>query len=244
MLLNGTRFERAARMSYTTVLDHMPSIFLSADQVKSRDYDRLTIEIAARTLSVGGNTVDVGAHCGSILKHLIRHSPAGQHWAFEPIPNLAAQLRAKFSSAHVSQVALSDYTGSADFHFIPTASAHSSLLTRPDIEAGRAVSHLSVDVRRLDDVIPSHVSIAFIKIDVEGGEAGVLRGAANILRTQQPVVVFECHPANLRDCIPPLKDAGLGVSLLADFVAGRTLTPDELVRRSNLDHEYYFVASP
>jgi FkbM family methyltransferase len=242
-LVSGTRFESAARLSYSTIVEHLPSAFLSPEAVKARAYDRLTVQIAARALSGGGNSVDVGAHCGGILRHLVRLSPEGRHWAFEPIPNLAAQLQRRFPGVHVEPIALSDYSGAADFHLIPAASAHSSLLRRPDTERGRAVHHVQVQVRQLDSLIPEDVSIAFIKVDVEGSEAEVLRGAAGILRRRQPVVVFECDPANLMQCIPTLEDASLRVSLLADFVAGVERGLTEVVRRGQAQHEYYYVAS-
>jgi FkbM family methyltransferase len=243
-LLSGTRFDRVARANYTTLIDRLPSALLSPEVVKARAYDRMTVQIAERALLAGANTVDVGAHCGSILNHLVRLSPAGNHWAFEPIPHLAAQLQKKFPNVHVEQKALSDHSGRADFHFIPTASAYSSLLTRTDIEEGRSVQKLSVDVRRLDDVIPEKVTIAFIKIDVEGEEAGVLRGAAETLRRDRPVVVFECDPPDLPNCIPPLADSGLRVSFLADFIEGKTRPLGEVMSLGCERHEYYYVAGP
>jgi FkbM family methyltransferase len=243
MLLSGTKFDRAARASYSTLIERLPAAFLPPDQVKARAYDRMTVQIAQRALSAGGNSVDVGAHCGSILKHLVRLSPTGDHWAFEPIPHLAAQLRKKFPNVHVEQMALSDRSGRADLHFIPAAAAYSSLLTRSDIEAGKAVQRLSVDVRRLDAVIPDAVPIAFIKIDVEGAEADVLRGSSETLRRHRPVTVFECDPADLSDCIPPLEDAGLHVSFLADFIRGTTRPLGEVVGLGSERHEYYYVAS-
>jgi FkbM family methyltransferase len=243
MLLSGTRFERLARISYNACRDRLPAALVSPDAVKAREYDRLTIEIARRALCAGGNSIDVGANCGSILKALIKQSPAGQHWAFEPIPNLAIGLRRRFPTARVFELALSDYTGTADFHFLPGAAAYSSLLARPEVEAGQVVRHLRVDVGMLDNVIPEDVPIAFIKVDVEGGEAGVLRGATGLLRRDKPVVVFECAPAKLADCLPPLQDAGLGVWLPEDFIAGTRRAQDEVMTLALERHEFYFVAS-
>lgn len=243
-LVSGTRIESVARMSYAAVMDHMPSVFLSPGALKSRAYDRLTVRIAAQVLPPCGNSIDVGAHCGSILRHLVKLSPAGHHWAFEPIPNLAAQLRTRYPSVHVEQLAIADYSGRAEFHFIPAASAHSSLLVRPQVELGREVQHLPVSVRLLDSVIPEHVPIAFMKIDVEGSEAAVLRGAAQLLRNWRPVVVFECDPTELTSCIPILREANLRLSLLSDFLAGRARAIGEVVSQGYAHHEYYYVASP
>lgn len=243
MLLSGTPLERLARSTYNACRDRMPTAMVSPDVAKGRIYDQLTIQIARRALSDGGNSIDVGAHCGTILKSLVKLSPTGLHWAFEPIPNLAKQLQRRFPSVTVEQCALSDYIGSADFHFLPGAAAYSSLLTRPEVEAGHAVHQLRVDVRRLDDVIPDEVPIAFIKVDVEGAEAGVLRGATRILQRHQPVVVFECAPTKLIECIPILETAGLRVSLPADFVAGSRVALHDVMRIGREGGEFCYVAS-
>lgn len=243
MLLSGSPLERIAWSAYNACRGHVPAVLVSADVAKARAYDRLTIEIARRALSGGGNSIDVGAHYGSILKSLTKISPTGSHWAFEPIPNLAKQLRKRFPHVTVEQLALSDYTGSTDFHFLPGSPAYSSLLTRPEVEAGQLVRQLHVDVRQLDDCIPETVPIAFIKIDVEGAEAAVLRGAARLLERHKPVVVFECASAKLADCVPALQAAGLHVSLLADHVAGRRRALNEVTRIGRERGEYYYVAS-
>jgi FkbM family methyltransferase len=243
MLLSGLPFERAVWKAYHVCRERMPTAMVSTAAAKARTYDRLTLEIAQRALANGDNSIDVGAHYGSILETLVKLSPAGSHWAFEPIPSLAKQLRKSFPTVIVQELALSDYTGSTEFNFLPGVPAYSSLLTRPEVEAGERVRKLRVDVRRLDDCIPEKVPISFIKIDVEGSEAEVLRGAADILQRHKPVVVFECAAAKLDDCAPALENAGLNVSFLPDYLAGRRRALDEVMRIGQERGEYYFVAS-
>jgi FkbM family methyltransferase len=243
-LVGGGPFEWFAREVYYAYIDHIPGPLLSPDVARARNYDRQTIEIAAEALSGNGNSIDVGANAGHILKSLTKLSPMGSHWAFEPIPRFAARLRAKFPDVTVEQLALSDHTGVADFNFLPEDPAYSSLLRRPDLEAGMEVQPLRVDVRRLDDCIPDGVPIAFIKVDVEGAEAAVLRGAARLLRNSQPVVVFECTATKLGDCIPTLEQAGLQISLFADYLNGITRTSGEVMRIGRERGEFYYVASP
>jgi len=48
-----------------------------------------------------------------------------------------------------------------------------------------------VDVVRLDDFLDQIPSLHFVKIDVEGGEIGCLRGAVNALRRWKPFVSVE-----------------------------------------------------
>ena len=243
-LVTGGPFEWFAREVFYAYVDHIPSPLLPTDVVRARDYDRQTIEIAARALAGDGNSIDVGANAGHILKSLMKLSPMGSHWAFEPIPRFATHLREKFPNVTVRQLALSDHTGVADFNYLPEDPAYSSLLKRPDLEAGMEVQSIRVDVRRLDDCIPRGVPIAFIKIDVEGVEAAVLRGAAQLLRNFKPVVVFECAAMKLGDCMPTLEQAGLQISLLVDYINGRKRTADEVMRIGGERGEFYFVAGP
>jgi FkbM family methyltransferase len=243
MILSGGRFERIARSTYNTCRDRVPSALLSPDVVKARIYDQQTIEIARQALLRNRNSIDVGANCGGILKALTKLSPTGLHWAFEPIPNLARQLKKRFPNVIVEEVALSDYNGSADFSFLPGAAAYSSLLSRPEVENGQIVRRLRVEVRRLDDRIPANVRIAFIKIDVEGAEAEVLRGASQLLQRDHPIVVFECAPSKLIDCAPTLEAAGLHVSLLANYLAGRRMELDDVIQIGQENDEFYYVAS-
>ncbi len=53
------------------------------------------------------------------------------------------------------------------------------------------IDPLEVSVRRLDDVLPSIPRLDFIKIDVEGYENEVLKGAQALIRKHQPIVIME-----------------------------------------------------
>jgi FkbM family methyltransferase len=243
-LVAGGPFEWFARDVFYAYVDHIPSPLLPADAVRGRNYDRLTVEIAAQALSCGGNSIDIGANAGHILKSLTKLSPMGSHWAFEPIPRFAMRLRQKFPNVTVEQLALSDHNAVETFNYLPEDPAYSSLLRRPDLEAGLKVQRLRVDVRRLDDCIPRGIPISFIKIDVEGSEAAVLRGAAQLLRNFRPVVVFECAAMKLTECTPTLEQAGLQISLLADYMNGRKRTAAEVMRIGSEHGEFYYVAGP
>src|SRR5439155_374509 len=80
---------------------------------RNREYDRMTVDIIRRTMRRDSNSVDAGAHKGAFLRHLVACAPAGRHYAFEPIPEMAANLAARFSTAIVHQVALADWDGEA-----------------------------------------------------------------------------------------------------------------------------------
>ncbi|KRT76227.1 MAG: FkbM family methyltransferase [Armatimonadetes bacterium CSP1-3] len=64
----------------------------------------------------------------------------------------------------------------------------------------------------------------FIKIDVEGAEAAVLRGGLETLRTARPVVAAELHTAaNAAEAAGLLSAAGYQVRVVEDREATRCL---------------------
>jgi hypothetical protein len=57
---------------------------------------------------------------------------------------------------------------------------------------------IQVPVATLDEVVERHRirSLDFVKMDVEGGELDVLRGAAHVLTAMKPVLLFEAFELN------------------------------------------------
>lgn len=130
--------------------------------------------------------VDVGAHLGSIIDEVYRNDPTVSVIAIEAIPEKAAALRRKFKRAQVHECAAGESRGSANF-FIAPRSGYSSLAETQ----GRRIE---VAVCPLDDLIDT---ADVIKIDVEGAELGVIRGARRIIARFRPVVMFESGPASV-----------------------------------------------
>jgi FkbM family methyltransferase len=61
---------------------------------------------------------------------------------------------------------------------------------------------LSVPVVALDDYFEARDKVTLLKIDVEGAELGVLKGAERILRQHGPLLVFECENRHLAPPTP------------------------------------------
>ena len=130
--------------------------------------------------------VDAGAHEGA-------HTASFVNWAevvicFEPIPWLAAQLRNRFKSAVIHEVALSDSTGEASFAINRAIPSHSGLQIRKDADL-KSVVEVRVQINRLDAY--SLTDVDYIKIDCEGAELSALKGAET---TIQRIVL--CCPSN------------------------------------------------
>ena len=60
-------------------------------------------------------------------------------------------------------------------------------------ETNCAAAQVEVDCVRLDDEILPGGGLDFIKIDVDGSELHVMRGAKNVLLSSRPILVLEIH---------------------------------------------------
>jgi FkbM family methyltransferase len=156
-----------------------------------RDHEALAT-IFATALAPDANCVDVGAHSGDVLDDITRIAPDGHHIGFEPLPELAEQLQKRHPDVCVRTVALSDTTGSATFAHVLDRPGWSGFKARPTPDGADArVQTIEVVTERLDDALPVDYVPALIKIDVEGAELQVLRGARQTLGRHRPLVVFE-----------------------------------------------------
>jgi FkbM family methyltransferase len=149
--------------------------------------------LLAFLLGPDGSCVDIGAHRGAVLAEMLRVAPHARHIAFEPIPELAAHLREQFPMVEVHNAALADAAGQSEFaHVRGEAEGWSGLRFRPLPGGQQAeVEQITVPVEVLDEVLDPDFVPAVIKIDVEGAEELVFRGALETLRRHRPVVIFE-----------------------------------------------------
>lgn len=113
--------------------------------------------------------VFVGAHKGEEVPFLLG-AGIERLTLVEPIPFLAAQLRARFPQAEVVQAACSDRTGTAQMRVMERTNM--STLAVPT--AGAVSTVITVPTRRLDDIAPDAEAAV---IDVQGHEFAVLAAA-------------------------------------------------------------------
>jgi FkbM family methyltransferase len=169
---------------------------------KTRIRESHEIRALRRALRPGDVAVDVGANKGAYLYWLRRAvGPSGRIHAFEPQPRLAAYLaevsrRMDWSNVIVRPCALSDGPGVGTLH-VPgeSDSPGASLETAPpNARPGRSYD---VPVETLDRELANVDRLAFVKVDVEGHELAVFRGAAALLARCAPTLLFECEERHL-----------------------------------------------
>ena len=173
----------------------------------NRNEERLLERIAGQ---VGAGVVfDVGASHGSYTRALARLMPQARIYAFEPHPKTFASLRARAAELpgfgdriHLRNQALTDRPGALELHdFADEDGSTQASLSRGAVElfSPRTVSH-AVECSTIDAVMAAEGvrEIAFLKIDTEGFDLNVLKGAAAALAERRiGVIQFEFIPANL-----------------------------------------------
>jgi len=197
-----------------------------------RDVTALFDELMAETAT--GAVYDVGANCGWFA---VRAARAGRPVrAFEPVPATADFAernlgRIAGADARLVRAAVADTAGSATIHLY-SSSGNNSLHERT-LPAGHPLQRtgdIEVSVVRLDDLVGSDgfPPPALIKIDVEGAELAVLRGARETLVRHRPIVVMEWAESTSRDA--GHARAAIVAELHAAGYAALAVTPDgELV---------------
>ena len=156
-----------------------------------------------------GTCLDIGANIGN---HSLYFAPifAAVH-SFEPHPATFRLL--EFNADVIDNVVahnfgLGDTKGDFTLRENPTNLGNSTITGRSVGESG----DLAIRVERLDGLNLDLGSLCFVKIDVEGFEVNVLRGAIEAIRAHEPVIVLEQHESEFVDGTTPsiaiLQDLG------------------------------------
>ena len=147
-----------------------------------------------RLVKPGMTFVDIGANIGmhTVVAGKIMQG-RGRIVAFEPLPATAAMLNENIwnnglsglCEVHVS--ALADSSGERTL-FLGKTSGHHSLFPLEEADSGK--DHVAVRVETLDEVLSAETHVDLIKIDAEGAELEIIRGASEILRSNPQILMI------------------------------------------------------
>ena len=153
----------------------------------------------------GDFVLDIGAHKGGYL-HWIRKAVGerGKVIAFEPQPILFQYLTEaiegfRYTNIDLHQAGVSSKEGSLEL-FIPKAQGLTSPGATFENREGQIGHSFQVPIVQLDQLLARREQpISLIKVDVEGHELEVFKGANELLKKDRPNLIFECEKRHLND---------------------------------------------
>lgn len=154
-------------------------------------YHPETVAYLKENLSPSDICVDVGANIGYLT--IIMAQKASLVIAFEPDPQLREIMRRNLKANNINNVivrheAVSDIDGRARF-FLNREPLYSGLIGHTGVR-----DIIEVDTITLDSILHEPQAPTFVKIDVEGAEAQVLRGMKNLLLNSNLRLIVEIEP--------------------------------------------------
>ena len=171
-----------------------------AFKARYRD-QREELESSLAIVRPGDTVVDARANKGAYL-YWFRRAVGfdGNVFAFEPQPTLARYLQEichamDWSNVHVKACAVSDKSGKARLHVpgekdSPGASLEAAVADKPG-------HSYECQVTTLDEQLATAERVSLLKVDVEGHELNLFRGAEKTLKKHKPRILFECEARHL-----------------------------------------------
>lgn len=148
-----------------------------------------------------GIFIDVGANIGQTLLKLKSIAPEVEYYGFEANPVCLFYLNElvkmnTFTGTSIIPVGLSDITGLASLNFFSKYSDDATASVLEQIRPDSVIEKKEfVYLTRLDDLSQKiRDSISILKIDVEGAELEVLKGALSTIRNHRPLIIIEILP--------------------------------------------------
>ena len=164
--------------------------------------EQATMLAFERLIAPDAVVAEIGAHIGYVTRWLAKLTPQGHVYAFEPGGENRRYLRAnvaRLSNVTVVPLAASDRGGSATLYVDTLTGQNSSLVPSFDLFAATAARGYDPTATTVPEEIATVTldeyfagkPLDFLKIDVEGAELSVLRGAERILTEDRPVLMLE-----------------------------------------------------
>jgi FkbM family methyltransferase len=182
------------------------------------------IKLLPRLCSEAKIAVDVGGNLGLYVHHFQRLCKSVI--VFEPIPALQYHLKQQYRDIRVEGVALSDAPGQTQLRMPAGNYSWATIATTNNLELAdpdAGLTSIEVPVRTLDSYNLDNVGV--LKIDVEGHEEQVLRGAIGLLSREKPNIIVEVEERHNPGSVKRVSDFLSGLGYDGFYFYQETLTP-------------------
>lgn len=172
-----------------------------SDSIFAGRFECSECRFVERFLQPGMTVLDVGAHHGFYtLLASTKVGATGKVITFEPSPRERIRLVRHLRLNHRTNVtvlpwALAEHDGYENLNVVAGRDTGCNSLRPPFVSEPTYL--VQVEGKSLDSCIPATTQVDFMKMDVEGAELGVLRGATQLL-TRRPRPVILCEVSDTR----------------------------------------------
>ena len=186
-----------------------------------REFEKETAPVILQNIRRSRCFIDVGANCGLYTVLGGKINPDVSIVAVEPVPKVCAALAHNVaennldSRVTILNVALGDSEGTVPFHEAENSAMGSLAVHGYRGQRGRVIQ---VKCRTVDSIVEElKIEPDFMKIDVEGFEHLVLKGASRVLSKFRPRIVLEANPGDPSDAMTQiLSKYGYGFQNITD----------------------------
>jgi FkbM family methyltransferase len=219
------------------------------------DSEEVLQAVYEASLRPGDIAIDIGAHVGRHTIPIAKAvAPTGRVFACEPLAFCRKALAERLAQQHpeleqiviIYPYALSDHEAVGEFVVATDAPAYSGLRERI-YDVPTDLERIQVEIRTIDSLFLDLPSLAYMKIDVEGGEFDACRGGAEVIRKFRPLVSFEFGANSCGGYhVTPMDMAQFWAEhgyTLYD-IEGRRLDHDAFVRSATEQRVWDYVAVP
>lgn len=165
--------------------------------LKEGSYEGDLITIADRFIEEDTVIIDVGANIGFESLYFAKKYPANLVYSYEPT-TIPYQCLSKskdingLNNLKIFKLGVGEESGRVDIHSATKETYNKGLASiESNFDLDNTFEKETIDIITLDDHIKENKRVSLIKIDVQGYERKVLEGAADLIKKDRPVIIFE-----------------------------------------------------
>jgi FkbM family methyltransferase len=168
-----------------------------------KNYEEENFAFFKKHCKPGMTTLDIGAHFG-LFAVFFQKTSNGVVYAFEPTRSTLEVLKETVAinkcqdKVHIIEMAVDKEVGSASFFIHQAVGGRGNTLVQ-NAKSGMTSSSYVVKVTSVDIFAKEKgIEVDCLKIDAEGAELGVLKGAAETITKRKPFILLSIHPDSIQ----------------------------------------------